>query len=57
MVKKGRPQYGKIKLRIEENLITYPNIKKATKFTGWKPKIKIDLGLKKTINYYRNLYS
>ena len=57
MVKKGRPQYGKIKLRIEENLITYPNIKKAIKLTGWKPKIKIDLGLKKTIKYYRNLYS
>ena len=56
IIRKGRPEFGKIKLRTEENLITYPNIKKAIKLIKWKPKEKIDSGLKKTIKYYKNLY-
>ena len=49
----GRPIYGKIKLRKDESLVSYPSIKKAKKKLGWKPKTDIDEGLKKTIKYYK----
>lgn len=55
LIGKGKPDFGKIKLRDEENLITYPSIKKAKKFYNWKPKTKLILGLKKTIRYYETL--
>ena len=48
------PKYGKIKLRKEENLDVYPDIKKAKKILNWRPKIKWELGLDKTINYFKN---
>ena len=44
---------GKIKLRSEESSISYPDISKAFKLTGWKPKVRFNIGLKKTINYYQ----
>ena len=31
----------------------YPSIKKA-KELGWKPLVNINLGIKKTIRYYKN---
>lgn len=46
----GKPFYGKIKLRDDENIIFYPSIKKANKILKWKPKISFNTGLKKTIN-------
>ena len=51
-IKKGKPQFGKIKLRVEENLKTFPNINKAQKILNWKPKISFKLGLSKTIRHY-----
>tara|TARA_B100001248_G_scaffold50550_2_gene32700 strand:- start:11470 stop:12390 length:921 start_codon:yes stop_codon:yes gene_type:complete len=53
LIKKGKPIFGKIKLRKEENLITYPNIKKAKILLKWKPKISFREGIKKTINFYK----
>ena len=53
LIKKGRPIFGQIKLRKEENLITYPNIKKAKILLKWKPKISFKKGIIKTINYYK----
>ena len=50
---RGKPLLGHIKLRNEENLITYPNIKKAYKLLRWKPKTKFENGLKKTISFYK----
>jgi len=52
LVKKGFPQFGKIKLRKEENYKTFPNIKRAKSLLSWKPKISFDTGLLKTIKYY-----
>jgi nucleoside-diphosphate-sugar epimerase len=49
----GKPQFGKIKFRKDEIKKLYPNITKAKKILNWVPKVKIDLGLKKTINYYK----
>ena len=51
-IKKGDPLYGKIKLRKDESIITFPSIKKAKKIINWKPKISFRNGLNKTINFY-----
>lgn len=53
-IKQGEPLYGHIKLRPDENLITFPDIKKAKKILNWNPNISFRLGLKKTIKYYLN---
>ena len=50
--KGGYPQFGKIKLRKDEILKLYPNIKKAKNKINWKPKIPFDKGLKSTIKFY-----
>ena len=53
LCKGGKPLFGKIKLRKDESLLSYPNISKAKKTLKWRPKINIDEGLKETINYYK----
>ena len=47
--KGGRPLYGKIKLRPDESLTSYPLIGKAKKILKWYPKNNLYSGLKKTI--------
>ncbi len=49
----GIPNFGKIKLRPEENLKTYPDISKLIKFTKTRSKINFSDGLTKTISFYR----
>ena len=51
-LKGGYPQFGKIKLRKDEILKIYPNIKKAKNKINWIPKISFDKGLKLTIKSY-----
>jgi len=53
LVGSGRPQFGKIKLRKDEISSLYPDISRAKKILNWKPKINLNLGLLKTVNYYR----
>lgn len=55
IIKKGYPLFGKIMMRTDENFSLYPNIEKVKKFFNWSPKISIDKGLKKTIQYYDEL--
>ena len=50
--KGGHPQFGKIKLRKDEILKIYPNIKKSKKIINWHPKISFEKGLKSTIKYF-----
>ena len=50
--KGGNPQFGKIKLRSDEILKLYPNIKKAKNKINWEPKISFDKGLKSTIRFF-----
>ena len=57
IIKNGSPQFGKIKLRKEENKKTYPNIKKAKKLLNWNPQINLDKGLLRTIKYYEKNFS
>ena len=49
----GKHQFSKIKFRKDEIKNLYPSITKAKKILNWMPKVKINLGLKKTINYYK----
>ena len=53
LVGKGKPIFDKIPIRSDEPLKLYPNIVKAKKLINWKPKINLENGLKKTINYYK----
>jgi nucleoside-diphosphate-sugar epimerase len=46
-----------IKLRIDENKIIYPDINLVKKVFRWKPKVEFDVGLKKTIRYYKTRQS
>ena len=46
-------QFGKIKFRKDEIKNLFPSIAKAQKLLNWKPLININLGLKKTIKYYK----
>ena len=50
--KSGKPQFGKIKLRKEEQIKIYPDIGKVKKILNWRPKINFLKGLAKTIQYY-----
>lgn len=54
IIKKGKPQFGKIKMRRDESNSSYPNISKIKRNLNWKPKTKFHYGLKKTINFYEN---
>ena len=49
----GTPKFGKIKLRKDETYKLYPDISKARRLLKWKPKIKLNLGLKRTIKFYK----
>jgi len=50
--KKGKPLYGKIKMRKDEILNIYPNINKTKKLLDWRPKTTLFKGLDKTIKSY-----
>tara|TARA_B100000029_G_scaffold474383_1_gene516626 strand:+ start:5931 stop:6878 length:948 start_codon:yes stop_codon:yes gene_type:complete len=51
---KGKPQFGKVKYRKDENMKLYPNIKKAKKKLKWKPQINFNSGVKTVIDSFRN---
>ena len=53
IIKKGKPEYGKIKLRSDESLKFYPSIKKIKKIIKNYPKINLKKGLIKTIKFYK----
>ena len=52
LVKKGKPLFGKIKMRKDEIQKLYPSLFKLKKELNWQPKININSGLKKTISFY-----
>jgi len=53
IVKKGKPNFNKIKLRIDEGKDIYPDISLAKRILDWKPKLNMRKGLLKTINFYK----
>jgi len=52
-LKSGKPAFGKIKYRKNENMSLFPDISKIKKNVGWKPKVDLSQGIKKTIEYYK----
>ena len=55
IIGKGRPEFGKIEMRNDENMSLYADISLAKNILDWKPKTDIDSGLLKTINFYKNI--
>ena len=53
MIKKGKPEFGKLKYKLETNKKLYPEILKAKKKLKWIPRVDLNLGLKNTIKYYQ----
>jgi len=53
LIGKGRPKFSKIQIRSDEPVKLYPDILKAKKLLNWRPKITLEQGLKKTINFYK----
>ena len=53
LIGKGKPKFGQIPLRNDEILRLYPNTNKAQKLLRWRPKIKLQMGLKNTIIFYK----
>ncbi len=51
----GTPLYGKVNYRPGENMSLYANISKAKKILNWEPKINIDSGLRKSIDWFANV--
>lgn len=51
-IKLGKPQFGAIKMRKEEINKLYPSIIKIKKDFNWRPKIRFNTGIKKTIFFY-----
>jgi dTDP-glucose 4,6-dehydratase len=49
----GRPKFGKIKVRSDENLKLYPSISKAKKILNWRPTISLREGILKTVKFYK----
>jgi nucleoside-diphosphate-sugar epimerase len=50
----GKPVFNQIKLRKEEQKYLFPSILKIKKTVGWTPKTKLNIGINKTIRFYRN---
>ncbi len=50
--KGGMPKFGSIKMRKDEIIKFFGSPNRAKKFFKWKPKIKLEEGLEKTIKYY-----
>jgi nucleoside-diphosphate-sugar epimerase len=54
IIKKGRPLFGKLTLRVDEPKLLFPSLNFAKKTLNWRSKIDIKKGLLRTINYYRS---
>ena len=50
----GNPIFGKKKMRKDEVLNCYPNIKKIKNSFGWKPRVNFKDGINATINFYKS---
>ncbi len=50
IIDKGKPQFGKLKYREDENMKLYPNINKAKTKLKWRPKVTFEKGVKLIIN-------
>lgn len=54
IIGKGRPQFGDIPYRTGENMQLYADISKALGLLHWTPKVSLDAGIEKTIEWIKN---
>ena len=50
----GQPEFGRIPYRPGENMALWADTKLARELLGWAPKVSLEEGLARTIEYYRN---
>ena len=55
VIKKGKPEFGKIPYRKDEILNLFPSIDKAKKIINWRPKSVFKKSILKTIKYYKKI--
>tara|TARA_X000000950_G_C13811974_1_gene618057 strand:+ start:431 stop:1348 length:918 start_codon:yes stop_codon:yes gene_type:complete len=55
-IQKGKPIFGGIEMRKDENKLLYPNIYNAKKTFNWSPNTSFKKGIKKTIKFYKHLH-
>jgi len=55
LIKKGKPKFGRLSLRIDESKNIYPDLRVAKKILGWKNKTSLQKGLIKTIQFYKKI--
>lgn len=53
LINKGKPNYGKLKMRNDEIKNLYPDTKTIKKILKWSPRVKFTIGIKRTIKYYK----
>lgn len=56
LVGKGRPIFGSLPYRENENMELYADVSKAKKLLNWKPTSDLNHSLQRTIKYYQNDY-
>ena len=54
LIGRGEPQFGKVAYRTGENMELYADISRARALLGWRPKVSLESGLVKTIQWFRN---
>ena len=54
-VKSGKPQFGSIDLRKDEEKIFFGSLEKTKRFFRWEPKVNLKKGISKTIKYYEKI--
>lgn len=52
-IRKGKPNFGKIPLRIDEPKKIIADVNKSRTILNWKPETSFKKGLEKTINFYK----
>ena len=55
LVGTGKPQFGLIPFRKDENMSLYADINKAKTLLNWQPQINMNEGLNRTIKFYKSL--
>jgi nucleoside-diphosphate-sugar epimerase len=50
----GHPEFGALPYRAGENLALVADVEKIERLLGWQPKVSLDEGLRRSIEYYRN---
>ncbi len=53
----GNPEFGKIPYRRDESMELYADVSKARRLLGWEQKVDFEVGMNKTIDYYRKVHS